>query len=129
MNRYQRLLFVVDNSCQRTAAFKRAQALAQTSRAALHLVMFDYVEARRLQPIATVINYCSRNEVDVLVVGRTEHHPLPWLGSFAEPLLAAPPCSILAPGPFFGPCCKHLHSITLGSSSADPNGHGLALLE
>ncbi|MBH3441044.1 hypothetical protein [Pseudomonas luteola] len=45
MNRYQRLLFVVDNSCQRTAASKRAQALAQASRAALHLVMFDYVEA------------------------------------------------------------------------------------
>lgn|GEM_PF-1224627 len=76
----------------------RAQAPAQASRAALHLVMFDYVEARRLQPIAAVINYCSRDEVDVLVVGRTEHHPLTWLGSFAEPLLTAPPCSILALG-------------------------------
>lgn len=45
MNRYQRLLLVMDNNCQQTAAFKRAQALAQTSRAAFDLVMFDYVEA------------------------------------------------------------------------------------
>ncbi|WP_407363483.1 hypothetical protein HKW97_21685 (plasmid) [Pseudomonas luteola] len=52
--------------------------------------------SRRLQPIFAVTDYCSRDEVGVLVVGRTEHHPLPWLGSFAEPLLAAPPCSILA---------------------------------
>lgn len=87
----------------------RAQAPAQASRAALHLVMFDYVEARRLQPIAAVINYCSRDEVDVLVVGRTEHHPLPWLGSFAEPLLTAPPCSI--PRPFFGRFLVHAVSI------------------
>ncbi|WP_286786795.1 MULTISPECIES: hypothetical protein [unclassified Pseudomonas] len=93
----------------------RAQAPAQASRAALHLVMFDYVEARRLQPIAAVTNYCSRDEVDVLVVGRTEHHPLPWLGSFAEPLLAAPPCSILAPGPFF---CRFLvHAVSIRTRS------------
>ncbi|MGA8135861.1 MAG: universal stress protein [Pseudomonas gingeri] len=45
MSDYQRILLITDTHCQATPALHRAATLARASKAAVHLVLFDFVES------------------------------------------------------------------------------------
>ncbi|NWA09451.1 universal stress protein [Pseudomonas gingeri] len=48
--------------------------------------------------VERVEDFVRENDIDTLVIGRSEGYAFPWLGSFAETLLSQPACSILTLG-------------------------------